>query len=258
MPYSPLFQLPLVVAGGQGPIMPAADVRPIFPASLEADAFSYWDFGGNADSLIDLISGRQLTLAGASPAYNADSITLQGGGKNGLITDYNDAAAMTFCCVAQLQNVGNTNNIILFGSSTTSAGDGGGMAWLTGSATGGLATNMQTRPLANVAYPTNFTSAEVAANPWVFFAFSRSDTVARIIHIAGKASFTDGLVGVKTLASKKIGIGNCYYDTASFQFGFKIAEAIIFPGPKTSAELVDIAARSKVRMARKGIAIANI
>lgn len=256
MAHSPFLQMPFVVSGGAGPLIAAADAKPIFPAGVESGAYGHWDFGGSPESLIDLVSGNALTLAGSAPTYNADSIKIADGGTHGLITSLDDAAACTFCAVIQLYTAGSNLNQILFGTSTNVSGDGGSMGYLQGGSAN-VSPIFQSRPSTNLNAAALSTTL-VGAGQWVFVAFSRSDAAPRLIYTAGVGATTEGSAAAKTVSSRKVAIGAGYYPTSAFQYGAKFAEAVLFTGAKTEVELAAIAARAKVRMQRKGIAVYGV
>lgn len=265
MTFSPFLQLPVAISGGQGPLVSLADCRPIFPAGIETDAYGQWDFANNDNSLASLIDGKALALNASAPTYYSDSLKIADGGLNGLLTDLDDRAAMTFCAVAKLHpGTGSLENSVLFNSSNATASQGGGMGYLSWGASTNLTINYQTRQqttLASAVIPPG--NAIVSGSGWVFLAFTRDDASPRTIYGGSLvATAADGsALGAKTLASpmRKVSIGNSYFPgDGTYYSGARLAEAIIFTGIKTTAELAAIAARSKARMLRKGIVLANV
>ncbi|PKR90861.1 hypothetical protein CXZ10_05795 [Pleomorphomonas diazotrophica] len=258
--YSPFLQLPVAIANGQGPLVSLADCRPIFPTSIETDAYGHWDFGGDAVSLNSLIDGKALTPAATAPVYNSDSIKLVDGGMNGLLTDLDDRAAMTVCLVVKLIDPGSPTSQVVFASTITSnvPASGGSMGYLDRDAAGQFRFTSLRRPASGLV-GSNF---PVASNTdkWAFVGFAADDASGRVVYYGTFGTSTEGSGFTKTLASpmRKVSIGNASYSSAQYLYGPQLAEAIIFTGRKTAAEMAAIAARSKTRMQRKGILLANV
>ena len=261
MANTPFLQLPVSVPGASGPLIATNESRPIFPPALETGAYGHWDFSKNSESLINLITGRNLSLAGAAPTYLADSIIIPSGGQNGLITLLNDPGALTVCAVIKIDPATvSGDSSIIWGTSGTSSSEGGSMGYLTRSSGGTEQMNMQSRVASNATVQTLIPAVSIPNAEWVFAAWSRDAAPSRREYSPGAVNYADvPTVGyTPSTVGRKLAFGNAYYPTTTYWDGPQFAEIIVFTEGKSLVDLAAIALRSKARMQRKGISIKNL
>lgn len=87
---------------------------------------------------------------------------------------------------------------------------------------------------------------------WFFVAISESPA-QRVSYVGGLGGLATA--GTKNLSTRKVGLGNCYYNTAGWEASVACAELIYSNGALTAAQLDAWYAASKVRMAALGIAL---
>jgi hypothetical protein len=263
MAFSPMFKLPFVVGGAGLGVIPAADMKPMFAPAPEVDAQAHWDLGGSAASLVDILSGRQLTLAGAAPTYDALGVKFANGGRNGLISDINDKASnFTYAAVIQLDPSatpgGSESGSMFFGTmqaSGSSDGNGGG----TYASIGSTALSVQNNER-NAGASQQFSAVMtgvVAGTSWAFVLMSMAADGTRFIYqpYAGTPFATASAI-TKTASTRKVSLGNGYYNSAGWQSGIKASEFIVWDRALTQAEAQAVFGRTKERMAyKKGIAL---
>lgn len=182
-----------------------------------------------------------------TPAYGASSLTTKSGGRNGLLTPFDDAADLTTCCVFKHATVSAPYaGSLLQGSLSTT--QGGSMYVASGGNISGF-----TRP--DTPQVVTGTSGALVNGSWYFAGLSWDSG-------AGKARYYIGGLGslertvAKTVAAAKTGLGNTNYGTSLFDMGAEFAEQIVFEDtPMSMAQMGEVYARSKVRMARRGITL---
>lgn len=202
------------------------------PFLAEPDASAHWLFNtDDATCLADLISGQALTLKGTAPDYNPTSLVTADGGVHGLLTPFDDAATMTICGVFKKKSLASYTGRLLFGAAGNSSGDGGSLAYHVAAGSGGV--NMRTRPGSNVSVAG---SSAIADGAWFFAAMvnapSDNDYYA-------KPSYTGGDTQAKTVAARKVGIGNAWYADANYYQGVEIAEVFVFAGQALDAAAIE-------------------
>lgn len=195
--------------------------------------------GGAATALLD---GR--------PTYNANSLQTPDGGLNGLKTPWDDSQVMTVCGVFQKKAVsGGLTGRVVMGSGSQS-GDGGALVnWTT--------SQMQFRVRNGGANTAITGHGNVSVDQWYFFAQVSNNGEHRF-WIGGETAVTQ--TQVKDLAARKFGIGNCYVagttGSTSWVQGLNASELIGYNGlAKDQTQLAEIYARTKVRMARRGLVL---
>ena len=242
---SPALILPIILADPSLPQVDYADLTNV--PEFESDASEHWLFdAGDADNLVGRLNGLALTPVGSAPTHSANYLrTADGttGNRHGLATPFDDSATMTMCAVVQREALGAFSGRVALGSYTTTTGQG--FLWTPE----GFA---RTRAHAGSALGTS----GVANGAWVFIALACDDvTDLSRGYVAGVAQ-TEVSVS-KSVAANKLALGNGYYTPSGYEQGTAAAELIVYNGRGLSfAELGEVYARSKVRMARRGITVA--
>lgn len=248
------FQLPISVADPSLPVIPAADIELLSPA--ESDAVDHWLLGVGDTSLVGIKSGRVLTPQGTSHTYNDSSVVVPAWG-GALVSDIADDVNATICAVIKRPTQSlSTHGVIVFGSfSQVSWQNGSGLSIPNGASL--LTVQYGAAPVqASVLW------GAIAQGDYVFVAMSEqlaadSDPKQTLLYIGGGNKSTTPSSTARTASiARKVAFGNAAFDNASYKaVGLEIAEAIVFANPLTVAELDAVYARSKIRMAGRGITI---
>lgn len=184
-----------------------------------------------------------------SPTHAAGYLTTKDGGLNGLLSPYDDMETQTICVVTRRKALINSGRL-LFGSSSNSGSLGGVVAYFTGTTNN---VQMRTRQGTNTAVPNTF-EADIPIGSWMFAAMVNKP--GEQMYFVGGVNPSYDTTTAKTVASRKVGLGNAHYDLVGYQQGADFAEMIAFPGKAlTLSELRAVYARSKVRMGRRANAI---
>lgn len=263
MANSPFLKLPIAISGAGLGTIASADQKPMFPPSPETDALGHWDFGGSALSLVDVINGRSLVPNAAAPIYDALGIKLPDGGLNGLVSDIADKANdYTIAMVVQPQAFMSVQGQqgLLAGTSqvSPSTGDGlGELMWMTGSTTPGNTTVSWNARNAGTGQNVNRTiNGMTLGTTWLFALWSFGADGNRFTYIPGTVIVTGG-PHVKTPSpTRKLALGNAYYNDPSYMYGLKFSEFIVWNRALSQAEGAAVFGRSIQRMKyRKGITL---
>jgi len=258
--YSPLLKLPFAVGGAGLGTIAAADMRPMFAPPPEVDAVAHWDLGGGASSLIDLLSGRPLAPVGAAPTFDAAGVMITSGGVNGLLTNIADKAAnQTIACVAQVPTSADvtSQSTMFFGTlQQTAGGDGkGGGVYVSGTASATKTVISNDRTSGGASQNLNRTVAGLTTGvTWVFMLYSRG-AAGRFVYVPGTSDFVSDALA-KDGSTRMIGLGNTAYNDATFMYGAKFSEFIVWDRGLSQAEAQAVFARTKERLAyRKGLTL---
>lgn len=255
--------LPISVDDATLPVIPAGDIE--FFGEGELSAYAHWLLGGSQTSLADIVNDRTLSLQSASypPTYSQNYITHSLTTGRGLLSGLTEPATSggyTLCRVQRIfagvgtpcitsGTLGQTPNPVTGGSTWFFPEEGGGA----------------TRPV-GLTYRGPFSSLDtgmdITLGDWFFVATSFSYAnwnSAQIKVLKGQAgsaaTFQAGPSATAyTPSASPIALGNAYYP-GSTAGNIDTAEFLLFDSALTLAELSAIYERSKVRMARRGIAI---
>ncbi|MGX9965549.1 hypothetical protein ACVFYP_19640 [Roseomonas sp. F4] len=247
------FRLPVASDRPDLPSIDLSAARPVFGTPLEADALGHWLLGPDPTSLIDVSRNVALTLQGAGPSFAEAFATVSGVG-NALLTPKLDSLQQTLCMVVRRPAPG--ANTILGGSLRFADGSGSSLH-VTTSAT-------ELRSSIGGAFIAQAWPAGIAVGDWMFVALSESlaSEVAgdrhAIQHIGGAAPVVAAMPAGRTLSSGggRVALGNAYYNNSSWITGAPaIAEPIVYDRAVSAEELLAIYARSKARMAARGIVV---
>ena len=218
----------------------------------EAGAIAHWFFGTDNAAMADMIGGAVLTPVRIPPTHSAGYLALgsDGAGVNGLRTPFDDSAALTF--VAVVRQVDAAHQCVV---GPTFGDDTGYGTFFNGSQ--GLKTNGR----AGSAFINATLDADTDLSPgtWVFVAVSASSGGSpNNIAFAG-----DTAGGHKTLTTSasntpiadKVALGSAYYTSGAFGDPMEVAELIVWNEHKTQSEIEAVYARSRVRLAARGITV---
>lgn len=232
MATSPFLRLPYAVPSSIGSAIDPSKVTPVLSTNYELDAAGHWLLGGSSASLTDIKSGALLTFAGGAtaPVYSSNFVTLSGNA-GGLKSPTADRLDRTVCVVFKYSASGS----FLIGGSWSGS---------TGAVIYQGAASILVAPS-----PVALTNPAAAGN-WVFAAFSTATNLTRRAKIGGgtvlNGSAAHTLHGNVAIGDQSSGglVGAADY-----------AEFIVFNRAMTEAEMDAIYARSKVRMAARGLAV---
>jgi len=246
--------LPGVPAVPGVPALNPANLRPVYPLRPEPSALEHWLFGGGADSLVGL-KGRSLAPASAMPAFAANYLATVPDGLNGLISTIVEPGVYTQCAVIRYDAV-SADRRIIFGTAQGGSGDGRGIM-LDNRDNWGF--NTLARPNASATgMPQG--ALTLMRDQWIFFALS-VDVVANKWRcwVGGSAQTVEVTPASQYLPSTRgLALGNAYYTASApntFRQSLAVAEMIVFSEYVSPAALSEIYARSKERMASRGIVV---
>ena len=247
----PLFtMLPFSVSNPSLTAIPPEDIELLYP--YENGAYGHWLLGGSSSSLADGVNGRALTVGGDTPTYETGYLTVSQASGNGLASDLADDSAalvVTICAVVR-RNAVSAGVWFPFGNLSTPT-DGiapyasaGGNLLITGRGLTGLnGTN---------------TGKTWPEDVWVFMAMSidfASGTKAVKFLRGGESVFETAPTGTYVPnTDAPFALGGKYYSTA-LAVDLDFAEFILFGDAKSAADLSAIYARSKIRLASRGITV---
>lgn len=212
----------------------------------EAAAAGHWLFGTDSASLTGK-GGLVLSPANTPPTFAAGylatvaSTTL----KNGLLSPFDDSLEQTIAGVFQYKASGTQ---MLMGALASSSEVGGDALYR--DSTG---YNTNTRP--GTGSKTAVVMPGLTDGAWFFAALSYTATgTLQRVFIGGNANSVTQAVN-KAAAPRKIALGNALYSASSFSDAVLCAEFIYFSSPLDDAAMKALYARSKTRLAARGITV---
>jgi len=238
------------------PALSASRWSPVFGDLPEADAIDHFLFGGSDASLIGL-KGR-LTLAPANPSappsYANAFLHTAAGGQNGLVSSLPEPDAFTVCTVMRYDGQDGRGSIIA-GTLQGGAGDGKGFGILRGGASDTF--QLLARPNGTVTF---MPAANIvgARGGWMFMAMTfEVGSRAWKAYVGGASMVSNVLAQAYAKSARNLALGNAYYASSTTPYDGSVAHAemVVFDHALTQAELDAVYARSRSRMASRGIAI---
>lgn len=239
-------RLPIVVNDPTLPVIPFADVQPL--GDYEDEAYGHWIFGGDAGaSLASRVGNKTLTQQGAS-TYSGNYLSMSNAAGNALVTDIADTANPTDTWCMVIRNAVFSTQRTLWGNEAAEASKGCGLRIGLPSGT------LQSRHNTGSNYDSGI---DASATGWQFVALSRNQPGgSRIHYVGGKAPVTQAAaVYTPTVAGVPLRFGNGFYTSSTNPAAIDWAEAIVFPFALTAADLDVVYARSKARLAKRGITV---
>lgn len=240
--------LPFAVSNAALPQLAATDYELL--VNYEPDAWGYWNFGTSSASLVDLTQGKALTLAGTAPTYNSTGVVVAGGLNSGLLSDLADGTERTLCAVIKIPDLSSFVGSNVAGNVGTS--DGFGMFVHKSSGAYGIL------PIVRGGTGiTGDTFAGLAVGDYVFLAISYTQTGSNKLNkfFGGKLSSSITSATAKTASAVKMAFGNIAYSTSTYHSPLEISEGILYDRALSLAEIAAVYARSKQRMATRGITV---
>lgn len=251
---NPIFtMLPIGVPNPALPVIPSASYRLLDP--YERGAYGHWVFGGSASSLIDKVNGRSLTVQSDGVSYpDASFLSMSGAQGKALLTDAEETATSADTMAIVLRRTGGSGALgVPFGTlspSTPTPTSGFSPFFAASESVWTRANGMNTGGNAGLTAP---------MNQWLFIATTRDFSAAsrpNSLLVGGQAIYsrTDSGTFAPAASPRKISIGSAYYNSSALA-AFDVAEFIYIRRAMTSTELADLYARSKARMATRGITV---
>jgi len=240
--------LPFAVSNTALPQLAATDYELL--VDYEPDSWGHWSFGTSSASLTDLTQGKALTLAGTAPTYNSTGVVVAGGLNTGLLSDLADGTERTLCAVIKIPDLSSYIGAAVAGNVGTS--DGFGMFVHKSSGQYGIL------PLVRGGTGiTGDTFAGLNVGDYVFMAISYTQTGSNKLNkfFGGKLSSSITSATAKTASAVKMAFGNIAYSTSSYHAPLEISEGILYDRALSLAEIAAVYARSKTRMATRGITV---
>lgn len=224
----------------------ASNVDSETPASSgitpESGAARHWVFGDDNPTMGDLVVGDVLTPVSTTPTHHSGYSSTAGRNAGARSTKASTTGPQTLVVVARIPVATGT---MIAGSFGSSAGAG------IYASTSAIAT-FQTRSGAG-SNGRVFGTAD-----WNFLVMSWENGTYKLIyqsHPTNPITNTTGSTTAANAGGNLFGIGDAYFNNASYAGGVDVAELIIFDSTKTLTEVEAILARSKTRMAARGITL---
>ena len=240
--------LPFAVSNSALPQLAATDYELL--VNYEPDAWGYWNFGTSSASLTDLTQGKALTLAGTAPTYNSTGVVLAGGLNSGLLSDLADGTERTLCAVIKIPDLSSFTGSNVAGNAGTA--EGFGMFVQKSGAQRGIL------PVVRGATGiTGDTFTGIVDGDYVFMAISYTQTGSNKLNkfFGGKLSSSITSATAKTVSAVNMAFGNVQYATSAYHAPLEISEGILYDRALSLTEIAAVYARSKTRMATKGITL---
>ncbi len=242
-------RLPVQVTDRVLPRVAQSDIERLVPEG-EYGAYGHWIFDrGAAASVVDIVNGRVLTPVGSVIEWNNNYVGIGQTNGNALRTDLVDSGNQTQIVVFSRFGAG---QVIIAG--TRAVGEAGSMLYMgAGPTPAATAVAAAVTPANN---PAPIDLGTVAG--WHFAALSEfngpspGDSV-NILFADGNATAVTG--ADKTSYSGPVGLGNLRMVQESAGRRLYAAEYIVFNRALSQQEIAAVYARSKKRMAERGIAI---
>lgn len=240
--------LPFAVNNAALPQLAATDYELL--VNYEPDAWGHWNFGTSSASLIDLTQGKALTLAGTAPTYNSTGVVVAGGLNTGLLSDLADGTERTLCVVIKIPDLSSFAGSNVAGN----VGDSSGFGMFINKISGNYGILPLVRGATGIT-GNNFAGLNVG--DYVFMAISYTQTGSNKLNkfFGGKLSSSTTSTTAKTASAVKMAFGNIAYSASSYHAPLEISEGILYDRALSLTEIAAVYARSKTRMATRGIAV---
>lgn len=231
------------------PVISATPAFPYVPAP-EPGA-KHWLFGVDNTSLLPFGGSGSLTPQGGEHAYGSNYVETPAYAQ-GLVSSIADQSTQTHIAVLRYQPVASKNALWLGNLNAEVNGWG---VWLASDGQVGTILRGNTPVLVYHGVPAGVLAGDyliVGHSLWVEGAVTHFRT-----YVAGQV-FEGAWTGLRPIGARTAALGNAYNSSATYTpAAVRYAEYMAFPGaPKTADELAAIHARSRRRMAARGIVIA--
>lgn len=238
-----------VPAAPGAPVVPAGNIKPLYPGRPESGAVEHWLLGSSSASLVGLKGVRSLVPVASAPTFEADHAILANG-VNGLRTGIADSVEYTLALVLRLDNEAGGTGKVLGGTSGSSSLDAKGVL---------IAQNVSNsigvtpRPHAS-ATPFATDQLTPAIGQFVFLCLSvQAQNVTTFLGRVGRVS--RAVASPIVVSDRQIAVGNAYYSGATFQSGIRVAEAIVWPSALNADQVEAVYARSQQRAMERGMVL---
>lgn len=243
--------LPFAVPASDAPLLAGADYKLL--VNYEPDAYGHWVLGPSASSLTDKVASRALTPAGTGHSYSATSVSIPADGTGELSSDFAEVQDMTACAVVTLPTLGNGQGIVAFGNYNSTVGFGANIIYST-------VTSLYSESpvIRGVSAFSLRTLTGLTAGQKVFTALSMSFSGANSVirYVGGFAPLSSVPATEKTAAAIPVALGNAQYVNVNYNaVPTEAHEFMIFNRALNAAELDAVYARSKARMADRGVTV---
>jgi hypothetical protein len=234
------------------PGAPVISATPAFPyVPMPESGAKHWLFGVDDSSLLPFGGSGSLTPQGEEHTYGANYVETTAYAQ-GLVSAIADQATQTHIAVLRYQPVASKNALWLGNLNAEVNGWG---VWLASNGHVSTILRGNTPVLADHGIPAGVLAGDyifVAHSMWIEGAATHFRTC-----VAGQV-FEGAFTGLRPIGARTAALGNAYNSSATYTpAAVRYAEYIAFPGaPKTAEELAEIHARSRRRMAARGIEIA--
>ncbi|ATQ67723.1 MULTISPECIES: hypothetical protein [Methylosinus] len=251
MAQNPLFiMLPFSVDNPSLPVIPLTQIEPLAPG--EPAAWDHWIFGAGETTLTGRVNNHVLTPQG-SRAWAPNYVTIPMATGNALVSSKTESATVadTLCCVARIPGALPSGSAVIMGSlgDAVSPNTGGGLF------ASGSALSQNHRGLSGVITNTGLT---LAADIWMFLAvardFSGASKTTRVLLGGSPLVENGGISGAYNNSAGYQAFGDAYLTTATTAH-LDLAEAAIYVGAMSGADMALAYARAKERQAARGIAV---
>lgn len=233
-------------------------ISPLFPyprAAPEPGALAHWVFDrGSGAGFEDLVSGQTLTPQAATYSFTSNCVVLNAESGNGLATDIDDSAGLTYSMVFR-----KTSEQVVIGGTLGNVADGtGGGIHLVSPSTAYYRQRAIPSPNATIV---SVSLADIDDGAWVhlsgYFGDLGAGTNGARLSLSGAAPIANTVnADNPSISTRKVAIGNGYYAGQGVGQQVAIAEFIVFSGiPLTSSNAADYYDHAKARMADRGIVI---
>lgn len=249
-------RLPVTISNQTLPLVSEADVQ--YLVDYEPTSYDHWIFDkGGVAGLTGRNQGKLLTPQSDAPAYSGAHLTLNTASGKALLTDLEDSAAPqdTICAIFRPQVSAGMH--FPFGCLGETGNNTGGGPYLQGTEP---SRNIFLTYRINVASAVN-TGVPVAGGNWYFLAVSRNFAAgagakALTMLLGGQSPYvlSNSLLYGRAASPRKQALGNPYYAAAGAG-SMDFAEFVVFNKALSAAELAAVYARSKARMAARGITV---
>ena len=225
------------------------NVTPGASASIESGAVRHWLLGSDNPKSLDMVVGDPLKKVDVGradltlSAGYATTLGSNGGARSSLV----DSGVQTICMVVRIPSA---NWYGILGGSGGEKTNGYGKMFFVQN---GL---LRFKVIVNPTDVLNLTSTTFATNVWVFVAMSINSGVTRLDYYGnsgGATTWTQS--GNYSASSNYIGIGDCYFNSGTYNGTHDVAEMIVFNSAKTTSDLNTIYTNSAARLLARGLTL---
>jgi len=245
---TPVIQLPFTVQNASGYTLGSPSLlTPMFYSLAEPLADGHWLFGTDNPGITDLIAGAAMTPFSTSPTESAGYLTMSGL-EGGIYSPFLDATEQTIICTHQkIAYSGLGSTVVSIMGCWDQANSLGQLLYIDSS---GYEINTHG---ANYGKTTVPPPSGAATGAWIFGAVSQSNNATQRQVYWGNGSLTQQVVTKSSAAHDTYLQDNGLFNPAANTLS--VAEFIHFSFALSATQLASVYARSKVRLAARGITV---